>query len=247
MAKVVKSKGKSVPAKGKTTKPVKEPVQDKQESELDKDEIVLSEESDSESEEIEESDVELSDEESENDEESSEEDVEIKGLEETNKHVVIKPSKKVEVTKNKDKKGVIYLGRIPNGFYEEEMQKYFKQFGNITRLKLSRNKKTGKSKHYGFIEFENFQVAKIASETMNNYLIFGHLLKCYLVEDTSKYDLIFSNNKFKIIPWKSISKFRNDKPKELKHLQKLDKAFKGKNLKRAEILKKKGINTDYLN
>ena len=38
-------------------------------------------------------------------------------------------------------RGVIYLGRIPHGFYEEQMKSYFKQFGDVTRLRLSRNKK----------------------------------------------------------------------------------------------------------
>lgn len=38
-------------------------------------------------------------------------------------------------------RGVIYLGRIPHGFYEDQMRNYFSQFGDITRLRLSRNKK----------------------------------------------------------------------------------------------------------
>ncbi|KAH8980279.1 hypothetical protein EDB92DRAFT_1901077 [Lactarius akahatsu] len=45
--------------------------------------------------------------------------------------------------------GVVYLGRIPHDFYESQMHiYYFSQFGNISHLRLSRNKK-----HYGFIEF----------------------------------------------------------------------------------------------
>ena len=36
---------------------------------------------------------------------------------------------------------VVYLGHIPHGFYEEEMNKYFSQFGTVTRLKLARSKK----------------------------------------------------------------------------------------------------------
>ena len=39
------------------------------------------------------------------------------------------------------KPGVIYLGRIPKGFYEEQMRAYFEQFGTVTRLRMSRNKK----------------------------------------------------------------------------------------------------------
>lgn len=140
---------------------------------------------------------------------------------------------------------MIYLGRIPEGFEEAEMEKYFKQFGDITNVKLSRNKKTGKSKHYGFIEFTNMEVAKIAAEAMNNYLIFGHLLKCYVVENPS--DMIFSSTKFKIIPWKNVSKFRNDKPKSQEHWDKLNKKFDLNKQKRKQNLNQKGIDLSYLN
>ena len=37
---------------------------------------------------------------------------------------------------------------------------------------------SGRSKGYAFIEFECDEVAKIAAETMNNYLMFNKLLKC---------------------------------------------------------------------
>ena len=37
--------------------------------------------------------------------------------------------------------GVVYLGHIPHGFFEQEMRTYFSQFGNVNRLKLSRSKK----------------------------------------------------------------------------------------------------------
>ncbi|KAK8461769.1 hypothetical protein SEVIR_1G090500v4 [Setaria viridis] len=50
---------------------------------------------------------------------------------------------------------VVYIGHIPHGFYEDQMQGFFKQFGDIKRLRIARNRKTGKSKHYGFIEFES--------------------------------------------------------------------------------------------
>lgn len=227
----------STPVKAKAAKPAKvaEKKVEEQKQELDKDEIEV------ESSEESESDVELSEE---SESEGEEEPAEIKGLEEAQRHVIIKPSKKIDTSKAKGKKGVIYLGRIPEGFEEAEMEKYFKQFGDISRLKLSRNKKTGKSKHYGFIEFNSFQVAKVAAEAMNNYLIFGHLLKCYVVENPS--DLIFSSTKFRIIPWKSISKFRNDKPKTQKHWEKLDKKFDLTKESRKQKLSQKGIDLSYL-
>ena len=92
---------------------------------------------------------------------------------------------------------MIYVGHIPHGFYEEEMKRYFSQFGTVTRLRLARSKKvscspspliqvypsypffqSGRSKGYAFVEFECDEVAKIVAGTMNNYLMFDKLLKC---------------------------------------------------------------------
>ena len=75
---------------------------------------------------------------------------------------------------------VVYLGRIPHGFYEQEMSSYFSQFGTITALRLARNKKSGASKHYAFIQFDSCSVAAIVVETMHNYLLSNRLLQCKL-------------------------------------------------------------------
>ncbi|KQJ98239.1 MKI67 FHA domain-interacting nucleolar phosphoprotein [Brachypodium distachyon] len=76
---------------------------------------------------------------------------------------------------------VLYIGHIPHGFYEDQMQGFFQQFGAVKRVRIARNRKTGKSKHYGFIEFENPDVAKIVADEMNNYLLFEHTLQIALV------------------------------------------------------------------
>ena len=38
-------------------------------------------------------------------------------------------------------RGVLFIGRLPHGFYEDQLKAYFSQFGNVTRLRVSRNKK----------------------------------------------------------------------------------------------------------
>ncbi|KAJ2058897.1 nucleolar protein [Coemansia sp. S155-1] len=105
-----------------------------------------------------------------------------------------------KLKKSKGKPGVIYIGRIPHGFYEEQMMGYFKQFGTIKRLRLSRNPKTGRSRHFAFIEFAHHEVAKIVAETMNNYLMFERLLKCVVVPEDKVHPQLFVNRHAKIVP-----------------------------------------------
>lgn len=45
--------------------------------------------------------------------------------------------------------GVIYIGHIPHGFYEEAMNGFFGQFGDVVRVRLSRSKKSGRCKVCG--------------------------------------------------------------------------------------------------
>ena len=82
------------------------------------------------------------------------------------------------------------------------MKKYFSQFGKVKQLRLSRNKKTGASKHYAFVEFQSQEVADIVARTMNNYLLFGHVLKVYLIPNDQVHPDLFkgANQRFKVDP-----------------------------------------------
>ncbi|OAV97861.1 hypothetical protein PTTG_07308 [Puccinia triticina 1-1 BBBD Race 1] len=92
------------------------------------------------------------------------------------------PNRKSDRKSAQEQTGVVYLGRIPQGFYENEMRAYFTQFGEVLRLRLSRCKRTGKPKHYAFIEFKHVEVAQIVAETIHNYLLCGKLLQCQLLD-----------------------------------------------------------------
>ena len=54
-------------------------------------------------------------------------------------------------------------------------------------------KKTGSSKGYGFVGFESEDVAKIAAETMNNYLFGERLLKCYFIPPEKIHEELFES------------------------------------------------------
>ncbi|EOD51648.1 putative ribosomal biogenesis protein gar2 protein [Neofusicoccum parvum UCRNP2] len=113
-----------------------------------------------------------------------------------------KLQKKLSKAKDDQGPGVIYIGRIPHGFYEHQMKAYFSQFGAINRLRLSRNKKTGRSKHYAFIEFAHADVAKIVADTMDKYLMFGHILQVRFIPAEQVHSDLFkgSNRRFKPAP-----------------------------------------------
>jgi len=96
--------------------------------------------------------------------------------------------------------GAVKLSRIPFGFFEKEMWKYFSQFGRVQRLKLFRSKKTGNSKGFAYIQFAHESVAKIVSETMNNYLMFDKLLKCQLIPGSKVLRSMFKNWRRTMIP-----------------------------------------------
>lgn len=82
------------------------------------------------------------------------------------------------------------------------MKAYFTQFGEVTRLRLARNKKTGASKHYAFIEFESQEVAGIVARTMDNYLMFGHIMKIRLMTQEQVHKDLWkgAGKRFKVIP-----------------------------------------------
>ncbi|CAB3403124.1 unnamed protein product [Caenorhabditis bovis] len=71
---------------------------------------------------------------------------------------------------------VIKLSRIPFGFFERELLGYFRQFGTVIRVRVARSKKTGNHKGWAFVGFDNKEVAEIAAESMNGYLMFRQQL-----------------------------------------------------------------------
>ncbi|KAG5207077.1 Ribosomal biogenesis protein Gar2 [Trichophyton interdigitale] len=150
--------------------------------------------------------------------------------------------KKKKESSAPEEPGTVYVGRIPHGFYEDEMRAYFSQFGDISRLRLSRNRTTGKSKHYAFIEFTSSSVAKVVAATMQNYLMFGHILKCmYIPKDKVHADMWKgANRRFKKTPWNQIEKRRLDAGKSRDGWSKAISKENSKRTKKAEKMKALG-------
>jgi nucleolar protein 15 len=124
------------------------------------------------------------------------------------------------------------------------MHSYFSQFGTITRLRLSRNRRTGKSKHFGWVEFASKEVAEIVAETMDGYLIHPHRMVCKVVEVD---DEVWkgANKVFKTIPWKRINKDKLEAKRTKEQWEGLAKKEEERNLKREDRIKEMGIDYEF--
>ncbi|GMY18457.1 uncharacterized RNA-binding protein C1827.05c isoform X1 [Fagus crenata] len=142
-----------------------------------------------------------------------------------------------------DKATVLYLGRIPHGFYEKEMEGFFSQFGKIKRLRIARNKKTGKSKHFGFIEFESPEVAKIVADCMHNQLLFEHLLQVHLIPTEHVHPKLWRgfNYRYKPVDWVQNERNRQNKEKTLEEHKKFVEKIMKRDLKRQKRIEAAGI------
>ena len=145
------------------------------------------------------------------------------------------------------KKGVVYVGRLPRGFEEKQLRSYFSQFGDVERLRDSRNKKTGNSKHYAFIEFSSREVAEIVVDTMNNYLLDGHLLQMAMIpEDEVNPNLwIGAERKFHRVPTDRIERVRRSRARNEKEREFVNKKLLAREKARRKRLANLGIEYDF--
>merc|ERR1712166_77553 len=148
-------------------------------------------------------------------------------------------------------RGVIYLGHIPYGFYEDEMRGFFGQFGTVTRLRLSRSKKTGRSKGYGFVEFAHLEVAEVVAKVMHGYLLFGRVLSSHVVPPSEQHQTLWkgANKKFKLQPRRKMAREQMTKSKSAQQAAKSlhrNKAIQKKKKKKTQDkLKELGIEYKY--
>ncbi|XP_028629693.1 MKI67 FHA domain-interacting nucleolar phosphoprotein-like [Grammomys surdaster] len=153
---------------------------------------------------------------------------------------------KKQKKKDKVNSGVVYLGHLPSTLSEGHIYDYCAQFGDISRFRLSRSKRTGNSKGYAFVEFESEDVAKIVAETMDNYLFGERLLSCkFIPREKVHKDLFYSkwNAPFHPPSFPAVKRY-NQKRGHLQML-KMEYRFKKKEKLLRKKLAEKGINYSF--
>lgn len=143
--------------------------------------------------------------------------------------------------------GVVYIGRLPHGFFEDQLRAYFSQFGDIRRLRLSRNKKTGRSRHYGFMEFASPEVAEIVVDTMNNYLLDGHLLQLSMIPTEEVHPSLWvgANRKYRRVPADRVERARRSRSRSADERAKVNQKLLQRQKKRRAALERAGIEYDF--
>lgn len=72
---------------------------------------------------------------------------------------------------------------------------------------------TGRSKHYGFVEFASAPVAQVVAETMDNYLLMGHILTCKVIPKDEVHPELWvgANRKWRVVPTYRLAQAQHNK------------------------------------
>ena len=121
----------------------------------------------------------------------------------------------------KSTNAVVYVSRLPHGFDDEAGRKFFSQFGEVKGVCFPRSKKSARSHGYMFILFEDKEIAEVAAKTVNNYMMYGKMLKAKVLPQNSRivYDrFLKKHRKFKFVPWQKLfaQKFNKNEDLEAK-------------------------------
>lgn len=71
----------------------------------------------------------------------------------------------------------IYVGNLPYNIQDEELKLLFDEFGRVDSFKIIKDRNTGQSKGFGFIEMPDNSEADQAIKALNRKLINGRNIK----------------------------------------------------------------------
>lgn len=123
---------------------------------------------------------------------------------------------------------------------------YFSQFGRVSKVRVSRSKRTTASRGYAFLQFHHPEVAEIAAEAMNGYMMFGQKLQCQVVPTDKQHPALFkgANRKMEKKPWQSIEAERHNMQRTPVQHQTRMKKLRNRAVKRQKAIQACGIDYD---
>ncbi|XP_050126229.1 uncharacterized protein LOC126603428 isoform X2 [Malus sylvestris] len=137
---------------------------------------------------------------------------------------------------------VVQLVSSPRKSPMRMLLQFYTLVGYLT-ASMRRRWKTGKSKHFGFIEFADPEVAKVVADTMHNYLLFEHVLHVHLIPPQKVHLKLWKGFNFRVRPvnWVQIERKRHDKERTVEELKKFMEKIMKRDLKRQKKIEAAGI------
>ncbi len=80
----------------------------------------------------------------------------------------------------------IYLGQLPYNVNEDELREIFSEYGEIASMNLVKDRFSGQSKGFGFIEMPNNSEADKAIKALNKSMLKGREIKVNQAEERRK-------------------------------------------------------------
>lgn len=71
----------------------------------------------------------------------------------------------------------LYVGGLPYAVTDEKLAELFKEHGTVASAKVIIDRDSGRSKGFGFVEFENDEEGKKAESAMNGQEIDGRTIR----------------------------------------------------------------------
>ncbi len=88
----------------------------------------------------------------------------------------------------------LFVGSLPWAIDNQKLQDLFSQFGTVSQASVVMDKMTGRSRGFGFVEFEDDAAAYAAIEKMNNADVDGR--KIVVNEARPREDRPRENNRY---------------------------------------------------
>lgn len=71
----------------------------------------------------------------------------------------------------------LYVGNLARAVQEDQVRKLFEQYGNVTFLRLLRDKFTGEFRGFGFVEYSTREEAQEAISALDGQMFEGRTLR----------------------------------------------------------------------
>lgn len=77
----------------------------------------------------------------------------------------------------------LFIGGLSWGLDWQEVKDVFKEYGEVSFVKVIKDRETGKSKGFGFVEFATVEEAVAAKEAMDGAELDGRTIKVDFAEE----------------------------------------------------------------